>query len=267
MIVSIVGCGNIGFIYAQAFLKYQVVKAHELFLIEKNESRRTAILQQHTGTLIDYSHPSFGKSDILIIAVKPQDFKEVAQEIKKRINPQTLVLSIMAGVKIEKLKQSLGHSRIIRAMPNSPIELGMGITGYMASEEVEADLLQKAENLMATTGRYVQVQEEDHLNAITAISGSGPAYFFYFVKTLTEAAVEMEIPPTIASLLVKQTMLGAYHLMNSSDKPLDELIKTVASRGGTTEAALSTFKEGELDKLILAGLMNARKRSRELSAS
>ena len=150
-------------------------------------------------------------------------------------------------------------------MPNTPAMLGMGITAYSASPEVDINQLHKIENLINATGRSVFLEDEEQLNAVTALSGSGPAYFFYVVKAMIEAGKQMGFEESVAALLVKQTMLGSFHLINTADKSLDELIKAVASKGGTTEAALRQFEAGHLDETLKQGIIAAQVRSTELS--
>ncbi len=265
MKITIVGCGNMGLVYARAFLKYEIVKSGDLLLVEKNETRKEELTKLNIGKVVVPNDPLISQSDVIILAVKPQDFKELAPELKLVLVPQVVLLSIMAGVKISYLKEQLNHSKIIRAMPNSPVEIGMGITAYSASESIEMEQMRKVENLLATTGRYVYMEQEDMLDAVTALSGSGPAYFFYFVKTLVEAGKQMGMEEAVSAMLVKQTMLGAFHLINNANKSLDSLISTVASKGGTTEAALKTFNENGVDQHIIQGLLNAEKRAKELS--
>jgi pyrroline-5-carboxylate reductase len=159
----------------------------------------------------------------------------------------------------------LQHNRIVRAMPNTPAMLGMGITAYTATPEVENSQLRKIENLINATGRSVYLEDEAMLDAVTALSGSGPAYFFYLVKSMIEAGKKMGFDDAVSSLLVKQTMLGSYHLINNAERSLDELIQAVASKGGTTEAALKRFGTGEIDYNLQEGIFAARDRSQELA--
>jgi pyrroline-5-carboxylate reductase len=141
----------------------------------------------------------------------------------------------------------------------------MGMTAFTASKMLGIEQIRKAENLLATTGRTVFFENEDLLDAVTALSGSGPAYFFYLVREMIEAGKKMGFDEGTSAMLVKQTMLGSYHLMNSSNKSLDELISAVASKGGTTEAALSTFDQKKIGSSLQDGIIRARDRARELS--
>lgn len=266
MKITIIGCGNMGLVYARSFLKYNIVGKEDLLLVEKNETRKEELKKLDIGQVVVPDDNTIAASDVIILAVKPQDFSELAAALKKVLQPSTVLLSIMAGVTIKRLQEVLQHKTIIRAMPNSPVEIGLGVTAYSTSAGLGHDVVKKAENLLATTGRSIYFEKEELLDAVTALSGSGPAYFFYFVRTLIEAGKQMGMDEATAGILVKQTMLGSFHLINNAGKSLDELIKTVASKGGTTEAALSTFQKYQVAEHIIEGLSNAEKRAKVLSA-
>lgn len=256
-----------GLVYARAFLKYNIVGTDELLLAEKNETRRDELQRMNVGRVVVVTDPAIRESDLIIIAVKPQDFTELAPQIKGLVNKNAIVVSIMAGITITRLANDLAHEFIIRAMPNSPVEVGMGMTGFSAHKSVSLEQVRSVENLLSTTGRTVFFEDENMLNAVTALSGSGPAYFYYIIRAMVEAGKEMGMTEAVASTLVKQTMLGAFQLINNAAKPYDELIRTVASKGGTTEAALRTFDNGQIHQALIDGILNAEKRSRELSES
>jgi pyrroline-5-carboxylate reductase len=265
MKIAIIGCGNMGLIYARAFLKYNIVKENELLLAEKNESRKEELVRLKTGEVCLVDDPRIGQSEIIILAVKPQDFTVLAPSLAKVIQPHNVIISIMAGMKIGKIAASLGHTKVVRAMPNSPAELGMGMTAFTAENSLPNDQLRKAENLLSTTGRTVFLENEDLLDAVTALSGSGPAYFFYLVQHMVKAGKEMGFDEATSAMLVKQTMLGSFHLLNTANKSLEDLIKAVASKGGTTEAALSVFKNADLGENLQKGILAARDRAKQLS--
>ncbi|MET7255736.1 pyrroline-5-carboxylate reductase [Dyadobacter fermentans] len=265
MKIAIIGCGNMGMAFARAFLKFDLVKNQDFLLVEKSADRMDSLTSFQPGVITGIIGPQIGEYDLIILSVKPQDFLSVAGALKEVIKPSQVVLSIMAGVTIEGIQHALDHKAVIRAMPNTPAMLGMGITAYSASPEVDMHQLRKIENLINATGRSVFLEDEEQLNAVTALSGSGPAYFFYVVKAMIEAGKQMGFEENVAALLVKQTMLGSYHLINTADKSLDDLIKAVASKGGTTEAALRQFEAGELDKTLEKGIFAAQVRSTELS--
>ncbi|CAG5074351.1 Pyrroline-5-carboxylate reductase [Dyadobacter sp. CECT 9623] len=265
MKIAIIGCGNMGMAFARAFLKFDLVKKEDFLLVEKSNDRQESLTSFQPGVLTGVIGPQVSEYDLIILSVKPQDFAAVGQSLKEVVQPKQVVLSIMAGITIQSIQHTLGHKAVIRAMPNTPAMLGMGITAYAASPEVDIQQLRKVENLINATGRSVFLENEEQLNAVTALSGSGPAYFFYVVKAMIEAGKQMGFEESVAALLVKQTMLGSYHLINTADKSLDELIKAVASKGGTTEAALRQFEAGSLDETLKQGIVAAQIRSAELS--
>ena len=265
MKITIIGCGNMGLIYARAFLKYNIVTKENLLLVEKSEVRKQELIKLNVGKVTVPNDVKIAESDIIFIAVKPQDFDVLSVELKPILRSAKCIISIMAGMKIERIETALNNSNIIRAMPNSPAELGMGMTAFATNGLIAYEQLRKAENVLGTTGRSLYRENEDALDAVKELSGSGPAYFFYIVKHMIEAGKQMGFDEATASLFVKQTMLGAFHLINNGNKSLDDLIKSVASKGGTTEAALSVFNEAKVGENIQKGILKARDRSEELS--
>lgn len=265
MKVAIIGCGNMGLVYARAFLRYNIVSPSELLLAEKNEARRDELKKLNIGEVVVADDPKIGTADLIILAVKPQDFIDLAGKIKSLLKPSQVVLSIMAGITISKISSLLNHQFIIRAMPNAPVEVGMGMTGFSSHPSVSMEQVRMVENLLNTTGRTVYFEKEEMLDAVTALSGSGPAYFYYIVRAMVEAGKEMGMSDAVASTLVKQTMLGAFQLINNANKSYDELIRTVASKGGTTEAAITVFEQHQMHDTIVKGLKRAEQRAKELS--
>lgn len=255
-----------GMAFANAFLKYDLVKTSDFLLVEKSPERMETLKEGfRPGVLTGVIDDQLKDYDLVILSVKPQDFTAVGNNLKDYLSPEQVVLSIMAGINTERIRATLNHARVVRAMPNTPAMLGMGITAYTATPEVENTQLRKVENLINATGRSVYLEKEDMLDAVTALSGSGPAYFFYLVKAMVEAGKKMGFDDAVSTLLVKQTMLGSYHLINNAEKSLDELIQAVTSKGGTTEAALRRFEEGAIDQNLQEGIFKARDRSQELA--
>lgn len=265
MKIAIVGCGNMGMAFARSFLQYDLVKKEDLLLIEKNQERSEALQSAKEGMVVSVINSQVADYELIILSVKPQDFASVQDELRAVIQPQQVVLSIMAGIPMSKIQSALDHQLVVRAMPNTPAMLGMGITGFTSSPEVDAPKLRKVENLINATGRSVYLEDEGMIDAVTALSGSGPAYFYYIVKHMIEAGKQMGFDEGMASLLVKQTMLGSYHLINNAEQSLDNLIKAVASKGGTTEAALRTFEENQISEGLIKGILAAENRAKELS--
>lgn len=266
MKIAILGAGNMGLSFSKSFLKYELIKPENLYLITRNQSKFLKISEDFPKSkILAFDDIQDLDADLIIIAVKPQDFQQVTKNFKFQLKENQMVLSIMAGIKIEKIQKLLNHKLVVRAMPNSPTLLGMGITGYTAAEGISFSQLITIERLLNSTGRSVYLEDEELLDGVTALSGSGPAYFYYIVDAMIKAGVEMGIEENLSKLFVKQTMLGAYHLMNNSEKSLEELIKDVASKGGTTEAALQTFNEDNCKEILKKGILNAEKRAKELN--
>ncbi|MBV8327852.1 pyrroline-5-carboxylate reductase [Chryseobacterium sp.] len=266
MKIAILGAGNMGLSFSKSFLKYELIKPENLHLIIRSASKIAKISEDFPKSRIStFEEVKELDADLIIIAVKPQDFQHVAQNIQFRVKENQMVLSIMAGINIEKIQKSLQHPLVVRAMPNSPTLLGMGITGYTAASGISFSQLINIERLLNSTGRSVYLENEELLDGVTALSGSGPAYFYYIIDAMIKAGIEMGIEENLSKLFVKQTMLGAYHLINNSDKSLEDLIKDVASKGGTTEAALKTFEDNGFKDILKQGILNAEKRAQELN--
>ncbi len=266
MKIAILGAGNMGLSFSKSFLKYELIRPENLHLITRNRSKFQKISEEFPKSKIStFDEVQELYADLIIIAVKPQDFALVAENFKFQLKEKQMILSIMAGINIEKIQKLLRHPLVVRAMPNSPTLLGMGITGYTAAEGISFSQLIHIERLLNSTGRSVYLEDEGLLDSVTALSGSGPAYFYYIVDAMIKAGTEMGIEENLSRLFVQQTMLGAYHLINTSDKSLEELISDVASKGGTTEAALKTFNENQLKGILKSGILNAEKRAKELN--
>jgi len=254
-----------GMTYAHAFLRYKIVKKSELLLVEKSSKRKSELEKLKLGKVTSTIDQVLSKNDVIFLAVKPQDFNSISEKLKRSLKSKNIIISIMAGITIQKLENKLEHPAIIRAMPNTPAQVGMGVTGFTASKTTSIEQIRIVENLLNTTGKTVFFEDGSLLDAVTALSGSGPAYFFYFLKNLVEAGEEMGLDTATATMLVNQTMLGSFHLFNSSTKSLDELIASVTSKGGTTEAAFQTLNQHKLDKKIKEAVLNAEKRAKKLS--
>ena len=266
MKIAVLGAGNMGISFSKSFLKYELIKPQDLHLITRSENKKAKLKESfYDSQISSFDEIENLDADLIILAIKPQDFGFVAENMPFRISEKSLILSIMAGISIEKIQKLFNHKSVVRAMPNSPTLLGMGITGYTAAEGISFSELMNIERLLNSTGRSVYLENESLLDGVTALSGSGPAYFYYIIDAMIKAGVEMGIDENLSKLFVKQTMLGAYHLINNSDKSLEELIKDVASKGGTTEVALKTFEENELKSILKKGILSAENRARELN--
>lgn len=267
MNILIIGGGNMGYTFARSILKAKITLSESLMILEKSEERATFLENEKIGVIYRTEETCVQKADLVILAVKPQNTTELFQNIKPYLETEQLILSIMAGVTIQQIQEGTGVKKVIRSMPNLPAQIGMGMTVFSSSKETTRIDLVAVQNLLNTTGKAIYVSDEEKINASTAISGSGPAYVFYFMNAMIEAAREMGFSPSESELLVNQTFLGSVHLINRNEFSCEEWIKKVASKGGTTEAALFSFQESEVASLIQKGANQALQRAIELGTS
>lgn len=262
--ICIIGGGNIGLLFGKSLLQSGIVDAQNLLIIEK-EPRQIAYIKQLEMGKVQNHYEKIENFDVIILAVKPQDAQGMFSELLPHIHSQQIVLSFMAGIKIQTIQEKLKIDRVFRAMPNLPSLLGEGMIVYSQSKNVPKIETYYIENLLGTTGKTLFVENEDLIDAATAISGSGPAYVFYFLNALVDAAQKMGFSQKEAELLVFQTFIGSIHLYQSHNLNFEEWINKVASKGGTTEAALQHFNENKMNENIIEGTMKALKRALELS--
>ena len=206
--------------------------------------------------------------DLLVLAVKPQIAATVLASLKGKLSASTTVLSIIAGIDSGSLAAMLGltnTSTIIRCMPNTPSMVNEGMTALLANDQCSESGRILAEQVMAAVGKTLWVQEESDLDIVTAISGSGPAYFFLFMESLTEAAIKLGMSLPEARLLAVQTDVGSAKLASVSDEDLAKLRNKITSTGGTTQQAILTFEQAGLRSVVDDAVSAARKRYIELS--
>lgn len=264
MKILIIGGGNMGQTYAQSFLRSHIASKESMMILEKSQKKAEELANKDIGTVYLSPENCLTKADLVIFAVKPQDSQTLLKSIRGFIDPQQVFLSIMAGVKIKTISQALGAKKIIRAMPNLPAQIGMGMTVFTSSDEVTRIELVMVQNLLNTAGKTIYVEKESAIDAATAISGSGPAYVWFFMDALMKAAQAMGFNTSESELLVSQTFLGAIELYNTSDYSFEEWIEKVSSKGGTTEAALKSYRSTSVHKDIVAAADAALKRAIEL---
>jgi pyrroline-5-carboxylate reductase len=266
MKVLIVGYGNMGKTYGQSFINSRFIKAEDIFVLSRTPIAKS--LNEIIPFKNFLSHPSniISKLDIIIIAVKPQDFPLVAEQISTFLNKQQLIISIMAGVTLKSIFKKLNCAKIVRSMPNIPTQIGKGMTVFTATNAVDRKELFIIQNLINTTGKSIYVEKEELLNAATAISGSGPAYVFYFMNAMIEAAEKLGFSSSEAELLVNQTFMGSVDLQNAAKLSNSQWIEKVKSKGGTTEQALNVFSENNTTEIIGNAIFAANKRAKELGS-
>ena len=204
--------------------------------------------------------------NVVVLAVKPNIVQEVLQEIRSICQPGCLFISVAAGIKISKLQFSLGNDRaIVRAMPNTPALVRRGVTALKANEYVQEKDKKTIEEIFGSVGLIRWVEDETSLDAVTAISGSGPAYFFLFTELLQRAAIEIGLSEDLAKDLASETFCGSAALFDQVQESASVLRERVTSPGGTTEKALDAFEKNNLYDCFLEAIKQAQKRSQSLS--
>ena len=231
------------------------------------DSSKTEHLRRENGIRIASNQELVNAADIIVLAVKPQVLGELCQEIVIRSRSQ-LVVSVAAGIPMARIESWLGSdTAIVRCMPNTPALIGKGVSGMIANAKTSESQKALASGLMAAVGITVWVETEQAIDAVTAVSGSGPAYYFLFLEAMQEAAEAMGLSPNTAKILCLQTAIGACELANSSGDSVRELRRKVTSPGGTTEQAILQFESGGLRKLVRTALSAACDRSKQLAKS
>ncbi len=252
--------------YARSLLRAHLVQADDLMVLERSPEQAEKLRGENIGVVHTDPAKCLNVADLIILAVKPQDSAALFAKLRPNTDPQQVYLSIMAGVTIASIQQGLDVEKVIRAMPNLPAQIGLGMTSYTASEAVTRIELVLVQNLLNTTGKAIYVNDEYAIDATTAISGSGPAYVLYFMEAMIEAAREMGFTHSQAELLVAQTFRGAVELQMKNDLSCADWISRVSSKGGTTEAAMNTFRTTSVFEDIKNGAKAALARAEELGA-
>ncbi len=239
-------------------------KAAQLFVVEIAADARRA-LEQRYGVGVGSDLPARIAADAtVLLAVKPQQMRQVAEALRAALTGQ-LVVTIAAGIRTADLSRWLdGHARIVRVMPNTPALVQAGVSALYAMPGADREDRGRAEAILAAVGPTLWVQREELMDAVTAVSGSGPAYVFYFMEALIDAAHELGLDAAAARLLALETFHGAAALARQSADPPSALRARVTSKGGTTEAALRAFDEQSVRERIVAAVKQAAARSREL---
>jgi pyrroline-5-carboxylate reductase len=208
-------------------------------------------------------------ADLWLLAVKPQVMQTVCTGLAEQAQAHgALVVSIAAGITAAQMQRWLGEdTAVIRAMPNTPALLGAGVTGLFATPQVDAAGRERTEALLSSAGKTVWIEQEEQMDAVTAVSGSGPAYVFLLAEAMEAAAKQEGLEDDAARALVLQTILGAARMLTESDEAPEELRKRVTSPNGTTQAAIESVQAGHFEKLVAKAIHAARERGRELSAA
>ena len=262
MVISFIGGGNMAVAIVSGMLQ-QGFQTQEIHIVEPDVEKRTMLQEQYGVQVADPSE-KLPISDMVILAVKPQQVASILGVIGSQVQ-QSLLMSVAAGVSIDALQILCGQTqRIIRAMPNTPALIRAGISGAIASSNVSASDKALANRVLHAIGEVIWVKEESALDAVTAISGSGPAYVFYFMQALQEAAQAQGFDAQTARQLVYSTFSGAVRLAQASSESVSTLRERVTSKKGTTEEGVAVLRQHQLLRAVDEAVKAAAKRSHAL---
>ena len=260
--IGCVGCGNMG-----GAIMAGLARTGGYSLCGYNRTAARMRPLEELGVSVLQSPLAVAQAaDVLVLGVKPYQAAEVLEQMRPGLTAEKTVVSVAAGVSCQRLSQAVdGRCPVVRCMPNTPALLGAGVTGLYAAPQVDAAGRQRAEQLLASAGATVWVAGESLVDAVTAVSGSGPAYAFLLAEAMEAAAVAEGLPAADARSLVVHTLLGAGRMLAESGQAPAELRRQVTSPGGTTQAAIETFQAGGLETLVARAVHAARQRAAELA--
>jgi pyrroline-5-carboxylate reductase len=262
--IAFIGAGNMAASLIGG-LRAKGQEAAQIRASDPGEETRARVSAEHGIEVFADNAQAIEGADVVVLAVKPQAMKAVCEALRPSLKPGQLVVSIAAGITCASMNNWLGAQPIVRCMPNTPALLRQGVSGLFATNQVTAEQRQQAQELLSAVGVALWLDEEQQLDAVTAVSGSGPAYFFLLIEAMTAAGVKLGLPADIAAQLTLQTALGAAHMAVSSDVDAAELRRRVTSPAGTTEAAIKSFQANGFEALVEKALGAAAHRSAEMA--
>ncbi len=261
--ISFIGGGNMAAALISGLIS-KVTEGANLHVVDLNLGALQNLQQRFGVSSATEIDATIGRSEVIVLAVKPQQMREVVATLRLHVTNQ-LVLSIAAGIRsIDLVRWLGGHEAIVRCMPNTPALIGQGITCMFASAGVTTQQRETADVILRTVGSTVWLNDERNIDVVTAISGSGPAYVFYFIEAMQQAAQELGLTAQQGIELAKATFSGAAQLAIQSVEPVSLLRERVTSKGGTTHAALTSMEASSVKALIITAIKAAAKRGREL---
>ena len=264
MKITFIGGGVMGEAMLSAILDKGLSMPQAISVSDIDEARRQYLEQEYGVAVMSDNRLAVTKGEVVVLAIKPQNLVEVMAELNGRFNSSQLVLSIIAGARIDTLWLGLNHSCVVRAMPNTPAQIGEGVSVWTATAEVTEQQKEWAGSILGAMGKEIYVDDEKYIDMATAVSGSGPAYFFLMVESLVNAAVHIGLPCDMAQELVLQTILGSGHFIQRSGKSPAELRTMVTSPGGTTAEALLQLEKGGFSDLVMQAVSAAYDKAKRL---
>jgi pyrroline-5-carboxylate reductase len=267
--ISFIGSGAMAEAMVSGLIRNQLAEPNSILASDPRTERLDELAHQYRIQVSASNLQVVSGADVIVLSIKPQVLQRVMDEIKTRIKSDTLVLSIIAGAPIIKISDGLKHGMVVRSMPNTPAQIGEGITVWTAAKDVTERQLQMARKILSALGDEIFLEDEYYLDMATALSGTGPAYVFLFMEAMVDAGVHLGFERHIAEKLVAQTVRGSvdYYTMRSDPVHLARLRNQVTSPGGTSAAALYYLEKAGFRTAISRAIWAAYERSRELGGS
>ncbi len=260
--IAFIGGGNMASAIIGGLIQ-RGLAASQIQVVEPFAEQRVRLARQFGIAASEKPGIGLSRATLVVWAVKPQTFKEAAGQARAH-TPAALHLSVAAGIRSDSIALWLGTERIVRAMPNTPALIGKGISALFARPAVSATGRLAVESVIQTTGDYLWLEQEAQLDAVTALSGSGPAYVFYFIEAMIQAGTDMGLNPDQARQLAVETFVGASALAHDSEESPEVLRTRVTSKGGTTYAALTSMEHNGIKQQFIQAIQAARRRAQEL---
>ncbi len=264
MNITIIGGGNMGSALCKGFIKKGLVTADEVTVCDLNLEKLDALKSQlkiKTTTNLD----EIPDSDVLILAVKPQGFEKLAQQLSGKVNKDTIVLSVMAATSIKKIQRLLEHQKVVRCMPNTPSLIGEGVLAWYADRSSGEEAKKTIQELLSCCGYAFEVDKEDDIDEVAYISGCGPGFFYYIMSQWQAACRKLSIDPEQSQDLLMKTISGSLSLAIRTKKDVKELQDNVTSKGGITAEGIKVLESAQLGDLFEEMMTAAKRRTHELS--
>lgn len=262
--IGVIGTGVMGEAMVAGLLRRELVRPEQVLASAPREERRRELHQRYGIATTGDNGEAARWGDVLLLGIKPQLLSAVLPELRGYLGPESLLLSIIAGATIAQIEDGCGHRLVVRAMPNTPSRIGEGMTVWTAAADVSTEYREAAGAILGSLGHEIYVADEHYLDMATALSGTGPAYFFLMMEAMIDAGVHLGFPRRIAEELVQQTMLGSVRYAIQSGQHPAELRNGVTSPGGTSAAAISELERGGLRTVLADAIWAAYRRSRDL---
>lgn len=264
MRIAFIGGGNMGEAMIRCLIDRDVAGPDGIIVADVAEARRSHLKKQYGVDTTSINRQAAEKADVVVLAVKPVAMHDALADLKGRTRADQTVVSIAAGITLSKLRQGLNREAVVRAMPNTPAQIGEGVTVWTATPEAPEADKDRARAILGAMGRQTFVSDEKYIDMATAVSGSGPGYVFLIIESLVDAAVRIGLPRDMAQELVMETMSGSVHLAQKSGRHPAELRNMVTSPGGTTAEGLHELEEGRLRALLARAIIAGYERAKAL---